>query len=326
MKRLNDFDGLDPVSKLLRSVRVRSTIYCRSQMRAPWGFAVEAHDNPAFHLVTSGRCQLEVEGHADHVELAAGDLVVLPNGRRHALRDSPQSPVTYLDEILASTPPRGGRLYWGGDGAPSGLLCGGFALEGGTSRPLLKALPPILEVRGARGRPVPWLGATVQMLSAETASGAPGSEEVVARLADTLLTQALRFALVQLQSEDEASLPALRDPQISAAIALIHGQPDHEWTVGELAAEVALSRSTFAARFRDVVGESPMRYLTRTRLAHAAALLRTTDASLAVIAVQAGYRTEFSFSKAFKREFGIAPGAFRGRVGERPELELAGRG
>jgi transcriptional regulator GlxA family with amidase domain len=164
------------------------------------------------------------------------------------------------------------------------------------------------------------------MLRAETASDAPGAEEVVARLADALLTQALRLALVDIQSRNGAPLLALRDPQIAEAIALIHGQPERAWAVGELAAKVALSRSEFAARFRDLVGESPLRYVTRTRLAHAALLLRTSDAPLAQIAARAGYRTAFSFGKAFKRTFGIAPGEYRGQANGRPKLEVAAPG
>jgi transcriptional regulator GlxA family with amidase domain len=160
------------------------------------------------------------------------------------------------------------------------------------------------------------------MLSAETASDAPGADEVASRLADTLLTQALRLALLDLQGADGTSVLAFADPQVAAAIGCIHGQPERGWTVGELATEVALSRSAFAARFRHLVGESPSRYITRTRLAHAAALLRTTDAPLAQIAARAGYGTEFSFGKAFKRTFGIAPGAYRGQANEAPNLEL----
>ena len=203
-----------------------------------------------------------------------------------------------------------------------GLLCGGFALDGGKSHPMLRALPAMLVIRGSRGRPVPWLAATLAMLSAETASEAPGAEEVVTRLADALLTQTLRLALLDLQANDDARVRALGDPQIARAIALIHGQPERTWAVGELASEVALSRSEFAARFRDLVGESVLRYLTRTRLARAAVLLRTSDASLAQIAARTGYGTPFSFGKAFKRMFGIAPGAYRGQANGRPNLEL----
>src|SRR5262249_34829154 len=137
-------------------------------------------------------------------------------------------------------------------------------------------------------------------------------------LADVLLTQALRAALIQFERSGGASLPALADPQIAAAVELIHSQPERGWTLGELAGRVSLSRSSFSARFRELVGEAPIRYITRTRLAHAATLLRTTNASLAQIAARAGYSTEFSFSKAFKRTFGLAPGAYRGQPAPRP--------
>jgi AraC-like DNA-binding protein len=145
----------------------------------------------------------------------------------------------------------------------------------------------------------------------------------VGRLADALLTQALRVALTELESANGAGVLALRDPQIAAAIELIHHQPERAWTVGDVAAKVALSRSAFSARFRELVGESPRRYITRTHMAHAAALLHTTDASLAQIATQAGYATEFSFSKAFKRTFGVAPGAYRGQPNQVPGLSPA---
>jgi AraC-like DNA-binding protein len=321
MELLSDFTSSDPISQILRVVRIRTTVYCRSLMGAPWGFGVEAHGNPAFHVVTTGTCWLEVDGEPDHLALGAGDLVILPTGRRHWMRDDPDSPATELEEILAATPLDGhGRLHYGGRGPRTGLVCGGFALDGGDAHPILRALPPALHIRGMSGRPVPWLAATLALLNAETASDAPGAEEVVSRLADALLTQALRVALNELESAHGASVLALRDPQIAAAIELIHDHPERAWTVGEIAADVALSRSAFAARFRQLVGESPKRYTTRTRLAHAAALLHKPDAPLAAVALRAGYATEFSFSKAFKRTFGVAPGAYRGEPDGVPGL------
>jgi AraC family transcriptional regulator, alkane utilization regulator len=324
MERLSEFDTFDPVSDLLRAVRVRSTVYCRSVMRAPWGFGVEAHGNPAFHVVTSGRAWLQIDDAPDQTELVPGDLVVLPAGRRHWLRDDPKSPAGELEEILASTPADAhSRLRHGGDGTRTSLLCGGFELDGVGSHPILGSLPPLLVVRGSGGHPVPWLAATISMLSAETSSNAPGAEAVVARLADSLLTQALRVGLLELQAKDAPHVRALQDPQIAQAVALIHSRPGRAWAVGELASNVALSRSEFAARFRSLVGESPIRYITRTRLAHAAALLRTSDASLAEIAARSGYGTPFSFGKAFKRTFGIAPGVYRGQANGQPKLTVA---
>jgi AraC-like DNA-binding protein len=193
------------------------------------------------------------------------------------------------------------------------LLCGGFAVDGGRAHPILRSLPPALLVRGVNGHAAPWLERTLELLNAETASSEPGCEEVVSRLADALLTQALRVALAELDSSNGAGIRALGDPQIASAIAVIHRQPERAWTVGELASEVALSRSAFAYRFRHLVGESPQRYMTRGRLAHAAALLHNDDSPIAVIAVRAGYASEFSFARAFKRTFGVGPGTYRRR-------------
>jgi AraC-like DNA-binding protein len=313
MDLLSDFGPADEVSQLLRVIRIRSTVWCRSRLGAPWGFGVQAHGHPAFHVVTAGQCWLEADGQPGQTGLEAGDLVLLPLGSQHWMRDQPATPVTALEDILATVPLGQKRLRYGGTGPATGLLCGGFAVEGGTAHPILRALPQVVVIRGTRGRPVAWLSATLDMLRAEMDGDAPGAHEMVTRLADVLLTQALRAALTQLQSPNGAGLLALRDRQIAAAIRIIHARPEHAWTVGELAGRVALSRSAFSARFRALVGESPLRYVTRTRLAHAAALLRTTDASLAQIAARAGYGTEFSFGKAFKRAFGIAPGAYRGQ-------------
>jgi len=117
MRLLNEHRYDDPVSQILRIVRIRSTVYCRSRMSAPWGFGVAVHGHPAFHVVTSGRCWLEVDGAPDQLRLEAGDLVVLPTGRRHWMRDDPRSPAPELDEILAATPlDAHRRLRYGGSG------------------------------------------------------------------------------------------------------------------------------------------------------------------------------------------------------------------
>src|ERR1700736_1983698 len=132
MEQLSNFRCGDEISEVLRAIRIRSTVYCRSTMGAPWGFGVEAHGNPAFHLLTAGRCWLEVDGERDQRQLTAGDLVVLPTGSRHWLRDDPGTPTLELEEILACTPlDEHRRLRHGGAGVCSALLCRGFALEGG---------------------------------------------------------------------------------------------------------------------------------------------------------------------------------------------------
>jgi transcriptional regulator GlxA family with amidase domain len=155
------------------------------------------------------------------------------------------------------------------------------------------------------------VAATLDVLTAENASDAPGSRAVVNRLSDLFLAQALRVTLTEIASGDTAPLRGFRDPQIAAAIGLIHHNPERPWTVGRLASEVALSRSAFAARFQRLLGESPKSYVTRTRLVQAASMLRGTHLPLPEVVVRAGYASQFSFSKAFKRAFGLSPGAYR---------------
>ena len=321
MEAVRDSATPDLASRLLDSVRVRSTIYCRSTMGAPWGFSVEGHGNPSFHFIMRGSCWLEVDGEDDPLALLDGDLIVLPKGQRHSLRDQPGSPTEWLDDILAAMPPDAdGRLRHGGEGTRSELLCGGFLLER-EADPLLQALPTVIHVRRGTDGPAPWVSATLELIGAVAGSNGAGAEAVLRRLADAMLAQALRLALAELEIHDPAKAAALRDPQIAKGVDLIHRDHVRAWTVDELARAVGYSRSAFASRFRQLVGESPISYLTRTRLAIAATQLQRTDATLGEIALRVGYSGESSFSRAFKRAFGVSPGAYREKPSERP-IEL----
>jgi AraC family transcriptional regulator, alkane utilization regulator len=306
MELLHTFEQEDEVSELLRSVRVRSTVWCRSELTAPWAFAVHARTLATFHLVLRGACWLEVDGVEDDVRLAAGDLVVLPHGAAHAVRDDPSTPTSFLDDILAAAPPVEGVLHHGGGGEATEILCGALTLEGRHANPVLAALPPLVLLAGEGGRPSGPVAASVALLRAELASGGRGSEAMAARLADLLLTQALRAFLA-----GRDGISGLRDPVLAPAVHLLNEHPERAWTVTELADSVALSRSAFSERFRRVTGEAPIRYLSRVRLTRAAECLRTSDATLAQVAALCGYGSEFSFSKAFKRAFGVSPGRYR---------------
>ena len=293
----------DAVDALLRDLRVTSTLYCRSTLTAPWGFGVQARGLAAFHVVTNGQCWLEIDGETRR--LHAGDLLILPRGDAHWLRDAPESPTLWLEDLLAAHPVDGElRLRGGGGGAATELLCGAFTIHGSRRHPTFAALPAVIHVRGDGEQSPPWLAATLDLIALAVAAPGPGSAVVIERLSDVLLTQALRAALVD-------DLELFRDAEIAPAVRAIHERPEHAWTLGELARLTAMSRSTFAARFRALTGDSPIRYATRCRLARAAQRLRSSTATVAEIAREAGYESEFSFSRAFKRAFGVAPGAYR---------------
>ena len=310
MRRLSTFPNADGLSQLLFRLTVTSTLYCLSEMSSPWGFKVAARSSPAFHLLTSGSAWLQIENEPDTVRLLAGDLVILPRGRAHLVRDSRESPVLWLDRILVDTPPVNGRLEHGGGGQRSELLCGGFAVDQLTARPLLEALPEVVHLRGHEGRAPEWLSGLVRMIALEMASTGPGSEAVVSRLTDALLAQALRKCLLDAHRVDGGT-SVVSDPQIARALRLMRERPDHTWSVPAMAAAVGMSRSVFAERFRAATGETPIQSLTRYRLERAAEYLRTTTAGIREIARVTGYDSEVSISKAFRRQYGTSPGAYR---------------
>jgi AraC-like DNA-binding protein len=310
MQRLGTFSDSDVLSQLLLRLTVNSTLYCLSAMTAPWGFKVAARSGPAFHLLTSGSAWLEVEGRPESVRVVAGDLIILPRGEAHAVKDSSHSAVLWLDRILAQTPAVNGRLSHGGGGERSELLCGGFVVEQLTAQPLLEALPTVVHLRGSGGRAPEWLASLVRMISVEMADSGPGSEAVVTRLTDALLAHAMRQSIMEIDSTS-GSTTAVDDPPIARALRLIREQPERQWTVPRLAAAVSMSRSTFADRFRAATGETPMQNLTRYRMARAAEYLRGTSAGVREIAHLVGYDSDVSVTKAFHRQFGTSPGAYR---------------
>lgn len=310
----------DPVAQTLSAVNVLSSVYCLSDLRAPWGFAVEGANVAKFHLVLEGECWLEADG-LEPVRLSQGDLVILAGGHSHVLRDVPGSEVVRLDSLLAEHLVDA-TLNYGGHGARTRLLCGGFALAGPLPRRLLGLLPPILRLNSARTDVGSWIEPVFALVRQEAAQAAPGAQAIFAKLSDVFLSQALRTYLTGAEQAGLIRLTPARDAQIDRAADLLSQQPDRQWTLQQLAREVGMSRTLLAARFRDHTGDSPMRHLAKVRLGQAAGYLVTADLSVESIARRTGYSSSASLSKAFKREFGVSPGHYRRRRGDVSELRV----
>jgi AraC-like DNA-binding protein len=314
---------MDVLTDVLQTLRVSAACHGRLELTAPWGLSVTASEDAKFHVVLHGNCWLDVEGFDHAIPLSSGDLVALPHGHPHALRDDPRTPTQPLLKALGRGLCQGDSVVaTGGGGTKTSLISGFFRFEDRRQNPLLAALPPVISLLGDNGRSVPWLEPTLKFIACEAASRRPGAETVISRLADVLFIQIVRGHLASLPADTPGWLGALLEPQIGAALSLLHSQPEQAWTVASLASAVGMSRSAFAARFARLVGEPPLSYLTRWRMKKAARMLREGRSTLAAIATSVGYESEAAFSKAFKRAIGSSPGAYR-RAGRGSQLGRA---
>lgn len=300
----------DGLSSLLRDVNVRGVVYCLSDFAAPWGFSVENSPVAKYHVILNGTAILTV-GDAAPMPLTTGDLVLLPHGDGHTISDQPGSPVRQLDAILADHPvDETGWLSYGGDGRRTRLLCGGFELNPALPDQLAEFLPPVMTLDSSTGM-TRWLEPLFALLNEQTHTKAPGAAAIYAKLADVFVTEALRSYLAAADGLTRLAQPAMPDPRIARIIKMLRGRPQGPWSVDAMAQSAGMSRTSFNTRFRAVLGEPPMAYLTELRLRRAAGYLATTNKSVREIAHLVGYDNEASFSKAFSRLFGRPPGEYR---------------
>lgn len=301
----------DAVGEALHVLRMTGTFYCRSELTLPWGFTLPPMpDCLWFHVVTRGRCLLEVDGRT--VETGPGDLVLVPRGRGHALSGSPGAATPSIATLEHGTgAAHHGVLRTGGGGDLTTMVCGAVRLDHPAARTLVDLLPALVQVPATPASP---LGAVLHLIALEVEQFRPGGEAVLTRLADVLVVQALRNWLETDPGARAGWLGALSDPLVGPALALVHRDPARDWTVATLAAAVALSRSAFAARFTAVVGEPVMAYVTRWRMHLALDRMRTGDVTVAELARDLGYRSEAAFGRAFTRVVGQPPGEARRQV------------
>lgn len=302
----------DPLGEALHYLRMSGAFYCRSELTAPWGLALPPLRGYLwFHVVTAGRCRLEVEG-TDPRWLVPGDLGLVPHGEGHRLRSeagAPTAPILELDRESVSEHYE--ILRHGGGAAPTSLICGAVRFDHPAAYNLIELLPRIIHVEASNALRTDWMQSTLRLMAAEAGAVRPGGEAVITRLSDILVIQAIRSWIENDPAAQTGWLGALQDAQIGRAISLIHSDPAREWTVASLAGELAMSRSAFAARFTELVGEPAMAYVTRWRMNLALNWLEVEGSTVAELAGRLGYQSEAAFSRAFKRTIGFSPGAVR---------------
>lgn len=310
---------MDPLSDLLRVVRLDGAFFFAVEAAEPWSVETVAAKElsprimPAaehlisYHILTGGHCYGGLIGE-EQVELVQGDVIVFPHGDAHVM--SSGRGVRVGPNVYSAAPARYAETVFLGEQGPRGAsaVCGFLGCDRRPFNPLLAALPHRLLMRGMS---TAWLGGFTRQLIEESRLGRPGGDCVLTRLAELMFIEVLRRYLDELPPGQTGWLASLRDEVVGRVLTLLHSQPGHSWTLPELAREVDSSRSIVAKRFALLVGQPPMQYLTQWRMQVAANLLAQSGAKVAAIGGEVGYDSEAAFSRAFKKATGLAPGAWR---------------
>lgn len=317
---------MDALSETLRVVRLVGAIFINARFTAPWCYQSPRADSAEaarllepsaervviFHLITEGECFLEIDSEPP-LHLNAGDAVVFPQGHAHRMGSAlglEPAKGARLENVLSRRPR---KLVYGGGGRATRIVCGYLACEARLARMLLSGLPPVLKVSVRGSNAGTWLEASVQYALAEARSPRPGGAGVLAKLAEVLFIEVLRLYMNEHSAGRSGWLAAVRDRIVGAALTELHTRPAHTWTLEALARAAGTSRSVLAERFQHLVGSAPMEYLTQWRMLLAANLLCGSNAPLARIAEDVGYQTDTAFIRAFRREYGMPPAAWRRR-------------
>jgi AraC-like DNA-binding protein len=313
---------MDALSETLRVVRLVGAIFINARFSAPWCYQSPNADSIApvlepgadrvviFHLITAGECYVEM-GDGTTTRLVAGDAVLFPQGDAHRMTSElglPPAEGKRLDAVLTRRPR---HLAFGGGGVTTRLVCGYLACDTRLARMLLGGLPSLLRVNVRGSNAGVWLEASLRYALAEARSPRPGGEGVLAKLAEVLFIEVLRLYMHEQHEGRTGWLAGVSDRIVGAALGAMHRSPAQAWTVEELARAAHTSRSVLAERFQNLVGTSPMQYLTQWRMMLAANLLSRSNTPLARIAGDVGYQTDTAFSRAFRREFGEPPATWR---------------
>jgi AraC family transcriptional regulator, alkane utilization regulator len=303
----------DVLTDVLGTLRLSSRVFSYSELSAPWALELPPGPFAYFHVIERSGGWIRLKDEKEARPFAGGDLIVIPHGGGHVVGSDPKVKPLTLKQFIRLRD-ENGLVKHGGGGPETHLICGVFQFDNRIDNPLISLLPRSIHFQGARDHADGWLDSTLRQFIYEARYPRPGSQIMVTRLTDLIFVQAVRTWLASQPKDGGGWLGALRDRQIGDALGLMHRDPGDDWSVESLANKVSMSRSKFAAKFKRLVHESPLAYLSRLRLNLAATLLVESHLTVGEISHRIGYDSETAFSTAFKRRYGLAPGIYRRRA------------
>lgn len=298
---------MDALSAILGAIQMESVVCQQLVLRGTWGLDIRQSASAQFWRVITGSCTI---GLADGplITLSPGDIIFIPHRAGHWLADHPASPRVPLADCVAAFAMD--QPLFRGAGLETQLVGGHFQFDPQVSHPFLNSLPSVVHIPRFGTSYHHLLDHTAHLILTELTDAKPGSDVMLRNLAEMLFVSIIRAYLEQTVPQN-SFLTALNNPKISQVLRLMHEAPAHAWTVESLARSGAMSRSVFASRFKQVVGETPLSYLTNWRMSQAKHLLATERISVSEVVAKVGYQSEAAFNRIFKGKTGRTPATYR---------------
>ncbi len=298
---------MDILSDLMKALHLKSVVYFKHHFCSPWGMDASKSAFAQFHVIVRGRCLLKLEG-TNPITLYGGDMVLLPHGTPHQIMDDLKTKCLpgkqTVEKIIQ------GEQVFDGDEVNSTLICGHYELDQSVDHPFYQSLPKLIHLKNIDLTETSGLNSIINLIIQETQSDKLGATTVSTKLAEVLFIKVIRHYL-ESNSDGNSFLNALKDRKIQEVLNLIHQSPEENWSLNRLSRKVGISRTLLANKFRELVGETPMKYLFKWRMQMAKQLLQNTDQTTLEISSNIGYQSETAFNRAFKAHFNLTPHKFK---------------
>ncbi len=299
---------MDPLAEVFSSMNIKRAIFDKVAVTAPWGFRATCAPDIKFALVLGGSGVMKIQSSKNLIPLSGGDVFIMLDDSEFSISDKANSKTIDCTDFKKYKV--GNTIQFGGGGSLTTFVIGRFEISQLDAKPILNVLPKFLHLRLNKNRSHSFQS-VLELLALETEQPGLASASMINRLCEMLFIHAIRVYTNESSQENNGWLAGLTDKRHGVTIRLMHNHLERDWTVESMAACAGMSRSAFASKFKAIVGQSPLEYLTQWRVHKASTLIRQSDSNLSEISHAVGYESESAFTKVFKREMGVTPSVFR---------------